>query len=41
MRNDDGLSGGMESEGLLLIMQKLDKNHNGEIYSDTIITEMI
>ena len=39
MRNYDGSSGGMESEGLLLMMRNLDKKYGGEIYLDTIVTD--
>ena len=31
-RNYDGSSGGMESDGLLLLMMKLNKKYEGEIF---------
>ena len=39
MRNYDGSSGGMESEGLLLLLKKLRDKTNGEIYLDYVITD--
>ena len=39
MRNYDGSSGGMEIEGLLLLMKKLRDKTNGEIYLDYVITD--
>ena len=39
VRNYDGSSGGMESEGLLLLMKQLRDKANGEIYLDYVITD--
>ncbi len=39
MRSYDGSSGGMESEGLLLLTKKLRDKTNGEIYLDYVITD--
>ena len=38
-RNYDGSSGGMESDGLLLLMLKLDKDYEGEIFLEYVITD--
>ena len=38
-RNYDGSSGGMESEGLLLLMKKIDAKYEGELYLDTVVTD--
>ena len=39
MHNYDGSSGGMESEGLLLLMHKLYKKHSDEVFLDTIVID--
>ena len=39
VQNYDGSSGGMESEGLLLLMKQLQDKANGEIYLDYVITD--
>ena len=38
-RNYDGSSGGMESDGLLLLMLKLDNEHDGEIFLEYVVTD--
>ena len=38
-RNYEGGSGEMESDGLLLMMKKLSKKTNGEIFLDYVVTD--
>ena len=39
VQNYDGSSGGMESDGLLLLIKKLKERTNGEVYLDYIVTD--
>ena len=39
MRNYDGTSGAMESDGLLLLMKEMHKKFRGKIYIETVVTD--